>query len=112
MFQHMRPGPYDRHISNQHIEKLGNFVKACFSQEPAHRSDPRIVLGGLLHIGLAVDVHSAELVTPETLVIPARAELFKENRSLGIELDANGDNGHQPGEDQYDDNQRESKIKY
>src|SRR5579885_2855695 len=44
--QDMRPRPYDRHLTLEHVDELRQFVDSGPPQEPAETRDPRIVRHG------------------------------------------------------------------
>ena len=71
------------------VEELRQLVEAGLADEAADAGDARIALGdqlGGVDVGL-VDIHRAELVDLDQLVVEAVALLLEEHRPLAVELD-------------------------
>ena len=90
----------DAHVSLQDIEQLWNLVQGPVAQEAAHASDAGIVFGHFQPqaLVLSADHHGAELVAAKGLAIFAHPLLDVEHRATVIELDGQGDEGHEGGE--------------
>ena len=72
-----------------HVEELRQFVEAGLADEAADARDARIALGDKLRgRGVAlVDIHRAELVDLDQLVVEAVALLLEEDRPAAVEFD-------------------------
>jgi len=110
MTDHMRPRPDDGHVAYQHVEKLGKFIKTCFSQKRPDPGNAIIVTGSWPAVGFRVYIHASKLITPETSAIQASAQLYKENRARRLYLNENGKYRTKPAEDKNYNKQRKKDI--
>ena len=78
MLQHIRAGPHNTHIPQQHIDKLRRLVKVRLAQYASPTRHAGIPLGGLHPVGITVHFHAPELITIKLLVIQSVPFLFKE----------------------------------
>ena len=92
MCEHVRTGTDQTHVTNEHIEELWQFVNVIFPNEVAEGELARVVLGGLLAVGVLVDVHRAELIAPECLAVEPGTLLTEEHRTRDLNLDYHTDN--------------------
>ena len=106
--QHMRTRSYNAHVALQHIEELWELVDIGLAHELPKRELARVVLRGLQHVGLFVDVHGTELITIEIASVQSGALLHKEKGARALQLDDecyDGQEGdeHQAGKQTHDD---------
>ena len=79
MFQHVRAGAHYRHVAQQYVDELRQFIDAAFTQEVAESGFTRIVQGGLQGVALCVYFHGAELVAPELASVFSASLLLEED---------------------------------
>jgi hypothetical protein len=93
-------GADDAHVPLEDIEQLRNLVQRPVAQEVAYASDAGIVLGYLQPQALVLGAHDhgTELVAAEDLAVLAHPLLDVEHRATVVELDGQGDEGHEGGE--------------
>ena len=91
------PRADQRKISDQNdIEELGQFIEARLADKAPDAGDARVSLGDELRcsrVGL-VDIHRAELVDLDQLVVEAVALLLEQDRSAAVEFDCDRNHGH------------------
>lgn len=78
-------------IVGTRIDKLRQFVDACFSHDVSPACLARVILGSLQRVGLCVHPHAPELIAVELLVVQPVSFLLEEHRSRHGQF---GDNGH------------------
>src|SRR5690606_14079147 len=84
----VRPRPNQRQRAHQRVEELRQFVDRGLADEAADSGHARVVPGHRLLGGRValVDIHRAELVDLDHLVVEAMPLLLEEHRPLGVEL--------------------------
>jgi len=82
IFQHMRAGTNNAHVSKEHINKLRDLIETCIAKELSDRGDTGIILDSLLAIRQVIHIHSAELITPEDLSEKSNPLLPEEYRAF------------------------------
>src|SRR6266849_525374 len=88
--------PDEAHVAEQHIEELGELVESYPTEESPHVGHARVAwLGPYRSRGpLRVVAHGAKLVEDEDAAIQTGAGLAVQDRPGGLELDRDGDEGH------------------
>ena len=102
VIEHMGTRPDDAHVPPQDIEELGKLVQIGLAHEIAERELARVIFGCLRRVRLVVDVHAAELVTPEAGSVQSGPFLSEEHRAWTLQLYAEGnDRDERQEEDAY-----------
>lgn len=87
MLNHVRTRAYQRHVAQEYVDELGEFVDVGLAHEISELRLARIVLGSLYLVGILVYLHAAKLEAPEFFSVDTVAFLFEENRSWRGNLD-------------------------
>lgn len=90
VIDHVGTRPDDAHVPPQDIEELGKLVQIGLAHEIAERELARVIFGCLRRVRLIVDVHAAELVTPEAGSVQSGPFLSEEHRAWTLQLYAEG----------------------
>lgn len=96
----VRAGADQRHVAEQHIEELRQFVQRSAANELADLGDARVFTRGLLDHLVVVYAHGAELPDLDDLVVHAVAVLLEDDGPRRGELDGDGDGGEQRAQHQ------------
>src|SRR5205085_5714594 len=88
----------ERHVAEQHVEKLRKLVELGPAQEMTDRRDAGVAFDGEPRAAsIRADDHRAELEDAEDAAARPRALLAEEDRSARVELDERRDDGeHRP----------------
>src|SRR6185312_6040745 len=103
MVEHMRAWPHHRHITYQYVKKLWQLIQARPSHKSTYFSYPAIVARGLPFIGIAIHIHTPELIAFKGIVIVSRPLLGKKHAPPGFQLYQDGQYGEQPAKHKQDD---------
>src|SRR5439155_24806342 len=88
---HLRPRSDQGHFAFNHVQKLGDLIQACSSQESTHGADPcvgRFLRGGCVR--LRIRMHGPEFVDLEPLSILPHPLVHKKHRSARGHSDEEG----------------------
>ena len=102
----VRARSHQRQIAlHRHVDELRQFVDRGLAQEGADPGDARVALGHQHGSGgvALVDIHGAELVDLDQLVVEAVALLLEEHRAAAVELDGDRRQQHDRGCEQEQD---------
>ena len=91
MKKHEWPGTHYRHISLEYVPVLRQFVYIVSPHIGTEGEFPGVVLCGLFHISLLIDVHRPKFIAPEYLAALASSLLAEENRPFAFFLDSVSD---------------------
>src|ERR1700735_3864696 len=98
------PRPDQRHVTQEHVEQLGELVNAVSTQPPADPRHPLVALLRLLNdVAIFHHRHGAKLVDPERPPIKTMPGLPKKRRAMSVQPDR--DRGSE--QDRRQDNQSE-----
>lgn len=94
-----------RHITQQHIPELGQFIEVGAAQHGTEGCYTRVVFQGLVIMAVAVGIvvtahHGTELITGDLFVVETPSFLLENNRPPGTEFNDNGNQGQQPTADE------------
>ena len=87
MLQHVRTRTHQRHVTQENIDQLWQFIDVRLSHEITEFRLSRVILRSLHLVGILVHLHASELIAPEFLTIDTVALLFEEDRSRRSNLD-------------------------
>jgi hypothetical protein len=107
--QGVRPGTYDAHSAQDHIDQLRQLIQAATAQEPSDARYPGVVppLCQLIAVSIcAIHPHAAEFMHEKSLVSAADPFLSEEDWAFAIDLDGGGDQQEhwQQGQQRYGSN--------
>ena len=110
MFQHVRAWSHQRHVPQEHIDQLWQFVNVCLSHEVSELRLSRVILCCLHLVCILVHLHASELVAPEFLSVDTVSFLFEEDRSRRRYLDDTTRYQIDKGEDRTEEESRHHHI--
>lgn len=89
VLQHVGTRTDDGHVAPENVDELGQLINTGLTDELAYPRLTGIVERSLQTVGIGVDTHGAELVTPEFTSVNSCAFLLEENGTGRGQLDGN-----------------------
>lgn len=110
VLEHVWARPDERHIAEENIDELREFVDIGATHEVADARFAGIVLCGLLAVAVGIDTHGAEFVAVELLAVESAALLAEKNGPRAGEFDQCAEDEIDKGEDEYEQSHRYDEI--
>ena len=110
VFEHVRARSDERHVAEEDVDELRQFVDVGAAHEVADARFARVVLCGLFAVAVGIDVHGAEFVAVEFLAVESTAFLAEEDRPRAGEFDECAEDEIDKGKDENERQCRNNEV--